>query len=63
MGKEEPQGYKKNIKKKENVIECSHCSGLSNTKTDKPFTGSKCFLKANEILKQLGKEEVNWSTV
>lgn len=57
------QGYKKNIKKKENVIECSHCSGLSNTKTDKPFTGSRCFLKANEKLEKLGIEEVNWDTI
>lgn len=57
------QEYKNHITKKENIIECSHCSGLSHTKTNKPFTGSRCFLKANEKLKKLGKEEIDWSTI
>lgn len=53
------QVYKKHIKSE--IVECSHPSGFSNTKTDNPFTGSKCFLKINKILKKKGKEEIDWS--
>jgi uracil-DNA glycosylase len=55
------QVYKKNITS--SIIECSHPSPFSNTKTSSPFTGSKCFSKANKILKKKGKEEINWNTV
>jgi uracil-DNA glycosylase len=44
-------------------IECSHPSPFSNTRTDKPFTGSKCFLKVNKLLKQKEKEEINFDTI
>lgn len=37
-------------KKKHKVIVSSHPSPLSNTKTDKPFTGSKCFSRINAHL-------------
>jgi len=48
------------------ILQSSHPSGLGVYKTDKPFLGpgaKACcghFTKANEWLKQLGKEEVIW---
>jgi uracil-DNA glycosylase len=48
------------------ILQSSHPSGLGVYKTDKPFleSGAKAscghFTKANEWLKQLGKEEVIW---
>jgi len=62
------QKYKKNIDiRKHFVIETSHPSGFSNNTGSSPFTGSKCFLKANKFLNNLtlkkGVEfggEINW---
>jgi uracil-DNA glycosylase len=48
------------------ILQSSHPSGLGVYKTDKPFLepGAKVscghFIKANEWLKQLGKEEISW---
>jgi uracil-DNA glycosylase len=48
------------------ILQSSHPSGLGVYKTDKPFLepGAKAscahFTKANEWLKQLGKEEISW---
>jgi uracil-DNA glycosylase len=48
------------------ILQSSHPSGLGVYKTDKPFLGpgaKACcghFTKANEWLKQLGKEEIIW---
>ena len=43
------------------VIESSHPSPLSNTKTATPFTGSGVFSRANELLGELGWEPVDWN--
>lgn len=53
------QKYKKYINEK-NIISCSHPSGFSHKSTNNPFTGGKCFIKANELLKKLKKDPVNW---
>lgn len=46
---------------KHRVICTSHPSPLSNWKTDAPFTGSRCFSRANAALLELGwKVGVNW---
>lgn len=42
------------------IICTSHPSPLGATKTNSPFMGSKCFSRANEALKELGYEEVDW---
>jgi len=48
------------------ILQSSHPSGLGVYKTDKPFLepGAKVscghFIKANEWLKQFGKEEISW---
>jgi uracil-DNA glycosylase len=48
---------------KHRVLASSHPSPLSNTKTDTPFTGSKCFSRANALLTgDLGWDEgVDWN--
>ena len=56
------QKYKKYLKNN-NIIMCSHPSGYSHNSTNNPFTGSKCFLKVNELLKKLKKESINWDTI
>ena len=43
------------------VICTSHPSPLGATKTDAPFLGSKCFSRANEALKELGMESIDWN--
>lgn len=45
------------------IISTSHPCKYSNKATDKPFTGSECFLKVNGELPYLGHELINWSTV
>jgi uracil-DNA glycosylase len=42
------------------IIEASHPCGMSCYKTDKPFMGSKCFSKVNNILTNLNKNCINW---
>jgi len=42
------------------VICTSHPSPLGATKTDKPFTGSRCFSRANEALVQMGLDPIDW---
>ncbi|CAJ1940212.1 unnamed protein product [Cylindrotheca closterium] len=43
------------------IICTSHPSPLGATKTKSPFTGSKCFSRANEYLKELGYDEtIDW---
>ena len=46
---------------KHRVIESSHPSPLSNTKTATPFTGSSCFSRANALLGELGWGPVDWN--
>jgi len=43
------------------VIESSHPSPLSNTKTATPFTGSSVFSRANALLEELGWGPVDWN--
>jgi len=43
------------------VIESSHPSPLSNTKTATPFTGSSVFSRANGLLGELGWGPVDWN--
>jgi uracil-DNA glycosylase len=43
------------------VICTSHPSPLGATKTNAPFLGSKCFSRANEALKELGMEPIDWN--
>ena len=43
------------------VIESSHPSPLSNTKTATPFTGSSVFSRANALLGELGWGPVDWN--
>ncbi|GMI11152.1 hypothetical protein TrRE_jg8607 [Triparma retinervis] len=50
-------------KKRHLVIKSSHPSPLGATKTKAPFLGSDCFNKANEYLKEHGKETINWNSV
>ena len=45
-------------KKRHCVLETSHPSGLS---CYRGFTGSNCFGKANEYLKERGEKQINWS--
>mmetsp|Transcript_19034 Transcript_19034/g.39103 ORF Transcript_19034/g.39103 Transcript_19034/m.39103 type:complete len:322 (-) Transcript_19034:71-1036(-) len=43
------------------VILCSsHPSPLGATKTKAPFTGSRCFSKANKALVEMGYDEIDW---
>ena len=42
------------------VISTSHPSPLGATKTSSPFTGSRCFSLANEALKEMGYDEIDW---
>lgn len=46
-----------------NIIKCSHPSGFSHKSTNNPFTGSKCFIKVNELLKKLDIKEINWDII
>ena len=49
-------------RRKHKVIVSSHPSPLSNTKTDAPFTGSKCFSRINaHLVDDLGYESgIDW---
>lgn len=43
------------------IICTSHPSPLGATKTKSPFTGSRCFSRANEALKELGYDtQIDW---
>eukprot|EP00980_Cylindrotheca_fusiformis_P005892 scaffold1242_cov123-Cylindrotheca_fusiformis.AAC.1 len=43
------------------IICTSHPSPLGASKTKAPFTGSRCFSRANEALKELGyREQIDW---
>lgn len=46
---------------KHRVIMTSHPSPLSNTKGDKPFSGSRCFSRCNELLAEIGHEPIDWN--
>ncbi|CAK5110697.1 unnamed protein product [Meloidogyne enterolobii] len=46
-------------KSRHRVIKTAHPSPLSVTK----FFGSKCFSKTNDLLKELGREPINWNVV
>jgi uracil-DNA glycosylase len=46
---------------KHKIICTSHPSPLGATKTNAPFLGSKCFSRANEALKELGMEPIDWN--
>ena len=47
--------------KQQHTILCtSHPSPLGATKTKSPFMGSRCFSKANEALKEMGYDEIDW---
>ena len=46
--------------KRHEVICTSHPSPLGATKTSKPFMGSRCFSRANEALRKLGHEPIDW---
>ncbi|KAG7369864.1 uracil-DNA glycosylase [Nitzschia inconspicua] len=43
------------------VISTSHPSPLGATKTASPFLNSRCFSRANDALKEVGKEPVDWN--
>ncbi|KAG5180430.1 uracil-DNA glycosylase-like protein [Tribonema minus] len=43
------------------VITCSHPSPLGATKTKEPFTGSRCFARANDMLVKSGQEPIDWN--
>jgi uracil-DNA glycosylase len=43
-----------------NTLFTSHPSSLSSTRTNYPFTGSKCFILVNEKLVSLGKSPIEW---
>jgi hypothetical protein len=43
------------------VITSSHPSPLGATKTKEPFTGSRCFARANELLRASGQEPIDWN--
>lgn len=47
-------------KSRHTVICTSHPSPLGATKTKSPFTGSRCFSRANEALLAMGHDEVDW---
>jgi uracil-DNA glycosylase len=42
------------------IICTSHPSPLGASKTKSPFMGSKCFSRANQALKELGHEPIDW---
>jgi len=50
-----------NERKRHVVICTSHPSPLGATKTDSPFLGSRCFSRANEALKNMGHEMIDWN--
>jgi len=50
-----------NCGKRHTVIMTSHPSPLGATKTNAPFLGSKCFSRANDALKELGMEPIDWN--
>jgi uracil-DNA glycosylase len=43
------------------VIRTSHPSPLGASKTNSPFLGSRCFSRTNKILKNAGKDPINWN--
>jgi len=43
------------------IIQTSHPSPLGATKTKSPFLGSKCFSRANEALRQMQKDPIDWN--
>lgn len=43
-----------------NVITTSHPCKYSNTAGPNPFTGSRCFERANEYLRSIGREKIKW---
>mmetsp|Transcript_9876 Transcript_9876/g.12223 ORF Transcript_9876/g.12223 Transcript_9876/m.12223 type:complete len:317 (-) Transcript_9876:130-1080(-) len=50
------------INRSKHVVICtSHPSPLGASKTSSPFLGSRCFSKANEALKGMGKGEIDWN--
>ena len=42
------------------IICTSHPSPLGAMKTSSPFLGSKCFSRANEALREMGYDEIDW---
>eukprot|EP00536_Pseudo-nitzschia_multiseries_P000676 jgi/Psemu1/294134/fgenesh1_pm.8_\ len=48
------------ISSRHKIICTSHPSPLGATKTNAPFTGSKCFSRANRALRELGYDEIDW---
>lgn len=46
---------------KHHIITSSHPSGLSATRTNEPFIGSKCFSRTNNYLTSNGREPIDWS--
>jgi len=46
---------------KHHVFISSHPSPLGATKTNKPFIGSRCFSKTNDILMKQGGEAIDWN--
>lgn len=52
---------RRNGRTRHTIICTSHPSPLGATKTDSPFLGSKCFSRANEALKKLGMEPIDWN--
>jgi uracil-DNA glycosylase len=49
-----------NTMSRHTVIATSHPSPLGATKTDSPFLGSQCFSRANQALRKMGYEEIDW---
>jgi uracil-DNA glycosylase len=43
------------------IIQTSHPSPLGATKTNSPFLSSRCFSQANEALKSMGHEPIDWT--
>eukprot|EP01038_Epipyxis_sp_PR26KG_P008821 gene8821-11910_t len=43
------------------IIKSSHPSPLGASKTNQPFTGSRCFTRCNEALVGMGKEPIDWN--
>ena len=49
-------------KSRHRIIQSSHPSPLANTKTNEPFTGSRCFARANDMLIELKRDPVvDWN--
>ena len=46
---------------KHHVFISSHPSPLGATKTSKPFIGSRCFSKTNDILMKQGGKAIDWN--